>query len=76
MVRWSIYNMPSPRFNVGDLVQFDSFGHTIGIVTDVKNSPSFDPPEKIADVLVYWSDGIEFWCLDFCLVIVSKCKTN
>lgn len=60
------------RFLVGDLVQFDSYGATVGIVTDIKNSPNFTPPEKIADVLVYWADGIEFWCLDFTLVLVSR----
>ena len=68
--------MPSQRFNVGDLVQFDSYGKTTGFVTATKNSPNFDPPEKIADVLVHWSDGIEFWCLDFCLVLVSRSETN
>ena len=62
--------MPPPRFKI------DSYGKTIGIVTGVKNSPNFDPPDKIADVLVYWADGIEFWCLDFTLVLISKYKTN
>ena len=59
----------SGRFKVGDLVRFDC-SHMLGIVTEIKNAPEFEPPEKIADVKVYWLDGEEFWCLDFTLELV------
>jgi len=58
------------KFNVGDLVQFDS-SRALGIVIEVKNVPAFNPPEKVSDVKVLWLDGIEFWCLDFTLRLVS-----
>ena len=60
-------------FNIGDLVQFD-YSHMIGIVTDIKNAPEFTPPDKIADVKVHWTDGEEFWCLDFTLKLLSSIK--
>lgn len=62
---------PIPIFKPGDLVQFDC-SPMIGVVIGVKNSPSFDPPEKIADVLVRWVDNEEFWCLDFTLKLLSS----
>jgi hypothetical protein len=68
--------MRPPKFEIGDLVRFDSYGNTMGVVTNIKNSSSFDPPEKVADILVYWADGEEFWCLDFTLVLISRYKTN
>ena len=64
--------MTTAHFKVGDMVQFDSYGQTVGIVVKVKKSLSFEPPEKITDVLVYWADGIEFWCLDFTLILISR----
>ncbi len=56
----------APRYKVGDLVQFDS-SHMVGVVIKIKNNPAFHPAEKIADILVRWIDGEEFWCLDFTL---------
>jgi len=58
------------KFKIGDLVQFDC-APKIGIVTEIKNAPEFEPPEKIADVKVCWVDGEEFWCLDFTLILLS-----
>ena len=54
------------QFKVGDLVQFD-FYHTIGIVTEIKLAKEFDPLDNVTDVKILWSDGEEFWCLDFTL---------
>ena len=59
------------KFKIGDLVEFDA-SRNYGVVTEVKNSPVFTPPEKIADVKVKWMDGDEFWCLDFTLRLVSR----
>ena len=67
--------MPEQEFNIGDLVQFDSYGHTIGVVIDKKISPNFKSPDRVYDILVSWADGQEFWCLDFALVLISKYKT-
>ena len=61
------------NFNIGDLVQFDC-SRMIGIVTEIKNAPEFIPPDKVADVKVYWVDGEEFWCLDFTLKLLSSIK--
>ncbi len=58
------------EFKIGDLVRFDC-SRKLGLVVDIKNAPEFEPPEKIADVLVLWLDGEEFWCLDFTLELVS-----
>jgi hypothetical protein len=63
--------MPSSKFFIGDLVQFDCT-RKLGLVTAIKNAPEFEPPEKIADVKVLWLDGEEFWCLDFTLELVSR----
>ena len=63
--------MSSFKFKIGDLVQFDT-SRKLGLVTEVKNAPEFEPPEKIADVKVLWLDGEEFWCLDFTLELVSR----
>jgi len=54
------------KFAIGDLVEFDTT-HVLGIVTDTKLAPAFLPLEEILDVKVYWSDGVEFWCLEFTL---------
>jgi hypothetical protein len=54
------------RFQVGDLVEF-SFTHAIGIVLDIKEEPVFSDYENVYDILVYWSDGEMFWCMDFTL---------
>tara|TARA_R100000152_G_C6759733_1_gene183706 strand:+ start:583 stop:789 length:207 start_codon:yes stop_codon:yes gene_type:complete len=62
-------------FQIGDLVQFDSYGDTIGVVIDIRESPNFIAPDRVYDILVSWSDGEEFWCLDFALVLISKYKT-
>tara|TARA_R110001583_G_scaffold125364_3_gene276944 strand:+ start:141 stop:347 length:207 start_codon:yes stop_codon:yes gene_type:complete len=67
--------MSNSDFNIGDLVQFDSYGEAVGVVVDVRQSPNFVPPDRVYDVLVSWSDGEEFWCLDFALVLISKYKT-
>ena len=61
------------KFKIGDLVQFDC-SRVAGIVTDIKNAPEFEPPDKVADVKVLWSDGEEFWCLDFTLKLLSPIK--
>jgi len=66
--------MKVPIFEIGDMVQFDSYGDVVGIVIDVKASLSFRPAEKITDILVSWSNGGLFWCLDFTLILVSKNK--
>ena len=57
-------------FNIGDLVQYD-YSNRYGVVIDIKNVPKLNPPEKIVDVLVRWSDGEEIWCLDFCLILLT-----
>jgi len=62
-------------FRVGDLVQFDS-SRAIGIVTDTKLADAFLPHEEILDVKVLWLDGVEFWCLEFTLVLLSSVRTN
>jgi heat shock protein HspQ len=54
------------KFQIGDLVEF-SFTHSIGIVMDIKKEPTFQDYDDIYDVLVYWSDGELFWCMDFTL---------
>ena len=54
------------KFAIGDLVEFDTT-HVLGIVTDVKLANAFAPLEEILDVKVFWSDGVEFWCLEFTL---------
>ena len=59
------------KFKIGDLVEFD-VSRKYGIVTEIKNAPEFEPAEKIADVMVKWVDGGEFWCLDFTLRLVSR----
>jgi hypothetical protein len=59
------------KFTIGDLVQFD-VSRTIGIVTDIKTAEAFSPLEDISDVKVYWIDGVEFWCLEFTLILISK----
>jgi len=59
------------KFAIGDLVQFD-ISHIIGIVTDTKLAEAFHPLEEILDVKVYWIDGVEFWCLEFTLKLISK----
>ncbi len=59
------------KFAIGDLVQFD-ISHIIGIVTDTKLAEAFCPLEEILDVKVYWIDGVEFWCLEFTLKLISK----
>ena len=56
------------------MVQFDSYGTAVGIVIDVKDSISFEPSEKITDILVSWSNGNIFWCLDFTLILISRYK--
>ena len=68
--------MPDSVFNIGDLVQFDSYGDIVGVVIDVRMSENFEPPDRVYDILVSWADGEEFWCLDFALVLISKYKTN
>jgi hypothetical protein len=60
------------EFEIGDLVMFESYGDVVGIVTDKKISENFVPPDRVYDVLVSWSDGEQFWCLDFALVLISK----
>jgi len=64
-------NLEDYKFQIGDLVQFD-FCHIAGVVTAVKMSEAFEPSEKITDVKVLWTDGEEFWCLDFTLLLLSK----
>jgi len=59
------------KFQIGDLVRFDC-SRKFGLVTEVKNAPEFQPPERIADVKVLWLDGGEFWCLDFTLELISR----
>jgi hypothetical protein len=66
--------MKIPIFGIGDMVQFDSYGTAVGIVIDVKDSISFEPSEKITDILVSWSNGNIFWCLDFTLILISRYK--
>ena len=51
------------KFQIGDLVQFD-FAHSLGIVIDIKKSEYFDHIEYVSDILVCWSNGEVFWCLD------------
>jgi hypothetical protein len=58
------------KYQIGDLVRFD-ISHSLGIILDIKKAESFDIHDKISDVLVYWSDGEIFWCLDFTLSPVS-----
>lgn len=54
-------------FQIGDLVAFD-FSHALGVVLEIKEAEGFSEFDNdIYDVLVCWSDGDIFWCLDFCL---------
>jgi len=64
--------MKVPKFEIGDMVQFDSYENVVGIVIDIKESVSFDAKEAIRDILVCWSNGHIFWCLDFTLILLSK----
>ena len=59
------------KFAVGDLVQFD-ISSVLGIVTDTRIAPAFLPLEEILDVKVRWIDGVEFWCLEFTLKLISS----
>jgi len=59
------------KFEVGDLVHFEH-GWVPGLVTETKVSEAFEPDEKLLDVKVSWADGIEFWCLEFTLKLLSK----
>ena len=52
-------------------MQFD-ISRAIGIVTNKKLADGFDPSENIHDLKVRWSDGEEFWCLEFTLKLLSK----
>jgi hypothetical protein len=54
------------KFQIGDLVQFD-FSHSLGIVIDIKDTKAIFFHEDISDVLVCWSDGEIFWCMEFTL---------
>jgi len=58
------------KYQIGDLVQFD-FSHSLGIVLEIKKAESFESHDDISDVLVCWSDGEIFWCLDITLSRVS-----
>ena len=64
--------MKVPKFEIGDMVQFDSYEDAVGIVIDIKESVSFESGEAIRDILVCWSNGHIFWCLDFTLILLSK----
>ena len=55
------------KFKIGDLVSFD-FSHALGTVIDIKKTEDVTGYDhKVYDVLVYWSDGETFWCMDFTL---------
>lgn len=54
------------KFQIGDLVEF-SFHYSIGIIMDIRKEPTFEDHEEVYDVLVAWSDGEMFWCMDFTL---------
>jgi len=48
--------------------------YAVGIITNKKLADAFDPSENIYDLNVRWSDGEEFWCLEFTLKLLSKKK--
>jgi len=59
------------KYQVGDLVAFD-FSHALGVVIAIKEAEVFTEYDNdIYDVLVCWSDGEVFWCLEFTLQHVS-----
>ena len=58
-------------FKRGDLVSFD-YLHSFGVVIEAKPIKDFhyagvQEGEEVYDVLVQWSDGAIFWCLEFTL---------
>jgi len=62
------------KFKVGDLVQFD-FAHSYGIIVEIKKVESFylyGEEDGEEDILVCWSNGETFWCLDFVLSHVTS----
>ena len=56
---------------VGDLVMFDE-RHYLGIILNIVPAVTFHVEENVKDILVSWTSGERFWCLDCTLTLVSR----
>ena len=59
------------EFQIGDLVMF-STEHSLGIVVDIELAKGFGVEDNVKDIMVLWSSGESFWCLDCTLTLVSR----
>lgn len=59
----------SSRFQVGDLVSFDTI-RSVGIIIAIKEIDFLDVAPRLGgdyEYLILWKNGEQFWCLDVTL---------
>jgi len=54
----------SSRFQVGDLVSFDTI-RSVGVIIAIKEIDFLDVDDY--EYLILWENGEQFWCLDITL---------